>query len=69
MKNYQFPEKQACIGDNVSLYAATKGMTDTPQYWKALWVCMGVWCGAFYGHLRTETDFYGLQLVRRVRRD
>ena len=26
---------------------------------------MGVWCGAFYGHLRTETDFYGLQLVRR----
>ena len=33
MKNYQFPEKQACIGDNVSLYAATKGMTDPPQYW------------------------------------
>ena len=37
-------------------------MTDnlSPQYWMTVRVCMSVRRGAFYGHLQTETDIYGL---------
>ena len=37
-------------------------MTDnlSPQYWVTVRVCMSVRRGAFYGHLQTETDIYGL---------
>ena len=43
-------------------------MTDnlSPQYWMTVRVCMSVRRGAFYGHLQTETDIYGLSWCAAV---